>query len=128
MPSSDLRAFWPFSQQHAAGTLSPRLHPLAQLCATCWLTRLPGSTNLQAARLRKAWRAGQGAITLKVEGADIKVRDAHLLQPHITIQPDVPSSPAHTLVAEMMIMAGEAAGALGEPFLLDCASVMCSLL
>lgn len=53
-------------------------------------------------------------MSFDLNGANIKVRDAHLLQPSISIYPEETHTPAQSLVAEMMIMAGEAAGAYGE--------------
>ncbi|KAK9805847.1 hypothetical protein WJX73_007247 [Symbiochloris irregularis] len=67
-----------------------------------------------AAQLRNQWRRDQGAVVFNVNSASVKVRDAHLEQPTITIEPDQQDTNANRLVAEMMILAGEAAGRHGK--------------
>ena len=70
---------------------------------------------MQAAVLRLAWRKSQGAVMLNKQDVEIRVEEAHLLRPRITIEEEPVDTPAKLLVAEMMIMAGEAVGAYGAP-------------
>ena len=60
------------------------------------------------AQLRYGWRHSQGAISIHLPEAMIKVRNDE-----ITIQV-LDESPARQLVAEMMILAGEVAGRYGQ--------------
>ncbi|HEY9642948.1 MAG TPA: ribonuclease R family protein [Coleofasciculaceae cyanobacterium] len=60
------------------------------------------------AKRREAWRLSQGAITIRMPESSIKVYDDE-----ITIQV-LEDSLSRTLVAEMMILAGEVAGRYGE--------------
>jgi exoribonuclease-2 len=60
------------------------------------------------AQRRQAWRHSQGAISIHMPEAMIKVQDDE-----ITIQV-LDDSPARQLVAEMMILAGEVAGRYGQ--------------
>lgn len=62
----------------------------------------------EAAQLRKSWRHSQGAISIQVPEAMIKVHDDE-----ITIEV-LDDSPSRQLVAEMMILAGEVAGRYGQ--------------
>jgi exoribonuclease II len=60
------------------------------------------------AKRREAWRLSQGAITIRMPESSIKV-----YEDEITIQV-LEDSLSRTLVAEMMILAGEVAGRYGE--------------
>ncbi|MEH2259625.1 ribonuclease catalytic domain-containing protein [Nostoc sp.] len=60
------------------------------------------------ARRRKAWRYAQGAISITMPEATIKVKGEEI---HIDILDD---SPSRQLVAEMMIVAGEVAARYGK--------------
>jgi exoribonuclease II len=60
------------------------------------------------AKRREAWRQSQGAITIRMPESSIKVYNDE-----ITIQV-LEDSSSRTLVAEMMILAGEVAGRYGE--------------
>lgn len=71
----------------------------------------------QASRARRAWREAQGAVTIFLDEADIKVDDARLERPRVAIKRlNTETSPSRTLVSEMMIMAGQIAAEYGEPF------------
>lgn len=63
----------------------------------------------QAAQLRQRWRHSQGAISIKMPEASIKVKN----DDEITIEV-LDSSASREMVAEMMILAGEVAGRYGE--------------
>lgn len=60
------------------------------------------------ARLRKTWRQSQGAISIQLPEASIKVKDDEIT---IDVLED---SASRQLVAEMMILAGEVAGHYGQ--------------
>ncbi|MEH2353069.1 ribonuclease catalytic domain-containing protein [Nostoc sp.] len=60
------------------------------------------------AQRRRAWRYAQGAISITMPEATIKVKDEEI---HIDILDD---SPSRQLVAEMMIVAGEVAARYGK--------------
>lgn len=62
----------------------------------------------QAAKLRQSWRQSQGAISINLPEALIKVKDDEII---IEVLND---SQARQLVAEMMILAGEVAGNYGQ--------------
>lgn len=68
---------------------------------------------MQAAQLRRAWRDSKGAVSFAPDDVEVRVEDAHLPNPRVTIQPQLQSSAASMLVAEMMILAGEAVGTFG---------------
>lgn len=69
----------------------------------------------QLAVLRRRHRAGCGAVEISMPECAVTVEDAHLEEPAVSIQEeDQFASPARQLVAEMMILAGEAAGELGR--------------
>lgn len=61
-----------------------------------------------SAKLRQSWRLSQGAISINLPEAMIKVKEDE-----ITIEV-LEDSPARQLVAEMMILAGEAVGRYGQ--------------
>ncbi len=60
------------------------------------------------AKRRESWRRSQGAISIHMPESSIKVEDDEII---INVLDD---SPSRTLVAEMMILAGEVAGRYGE--------------
>lgn len=71
----------------------------------------------EAARVRKAWRATRGAIDIDLPEAkmDVPFSDLSSPKPAITItRLSQWESAARVMVAEMMILAGEAAGDLGR--------------
>jgi len=70
----------------------------------------------QASELRQQWRTAQGAITFSMHESSIKVDDPRLADPRVTVQRiNTYDSPSRSLVAEMMILAGQAAATFGEP-------------
>ncbi|KAG6551326.1 hypothetical protein Mapa_007112 [Marchantia paleacea] len=68
----------------------------------------------EAATLRANWRHSQGAITAHVPETDVKVTNADSPDPTIEVTVKDQSTPAMQLVAEMMIMCGEAIASIGE--------------
>ena len=73
------------------------------------------SRPAQASKARKAWRERQGAATIFLDECDIKVEDARLDRPHISVKRlNTESSASRTLVSEMMIMAGQIAAEYGK--------------
>ena len=71
--------------------------------------------SMQASKARRAWREQQGAVTIFLDECDIRVDDARLQHPSISVRRlSTESSPSRTLVSEMMIMAGEIAAQYGQ--------------
>lgn len=72
---------------------------------------------LQAAQLRQGWRVKHGAIQLSMPECDMRIIQPNSLVPDISMRfsDGGEDSPAQTLVSELMIMANEAIGLLGEP-------------
>ncbi|KAL3692670.1 hypothetical protein R1sor_006321 [Riccia sorocarpa] len=73
----------------------------------------------EAAKLRASWRASQGAIMANVPETDVKVTNPYSLEPIIELSVKDQSTPAMQLVAEMMIMCGEAVALFGENYRLS---------
>uniref|UniRef100_A0A383WAQ3 RNB domain-containing protein n=1 Tax=Tetradesmus obliquus TaxID=3088 RepID=A0A383WAQ3_TETOB len=70
----------------------------------------------EAARLRRAWRVSRGCIDIDLPEAQLKVEQAQLdaLRPAVSCTKlSQWESAARLMVAEMMILAGEAVGSLG---------------
>ncbi|PRW58916.1 ribonuclease [Chlorella sorokiniana] len=64
---------------------------------------------------RRSWRLTSGATEIAMPESMVSVEGAHEEEPRITIEEeDQYASPARQLVAEMMILAGEAVGELGR--------------
>ena len=71
--------------------------------------------SMQASRARRAWREAQGAVSISLAECDVKVDDARLERPSISLtRLNTDASPSRTLVSEMMIMAGQIATEYGE--------------
>ena len=71
--------------------------------------------SVQASRARRAWREAQGAVSISLAECDVKVDDARLERPTISLtRLNTEASPSRTLVSEMMIMAGQIAAEYGE--------------
>ncbi|KAL2635015.1 hypothetical protein R1flu_006494 [Riccia fluitans] len=68
----------------------------------------------EAATLRAKWRASQGAVIANVPETDVKVKNPDSPEPVIELCVKDQSTPAMQLVAEMMIMCGEAVALFGE--------------
>ena len=74
--------------------------------------------SMQASRARRTWREAQGAVSISLAECDVKVDDARLERPKISLtRLNTEASPSQTLVSEMMIMAGQIAAKYGEAFL-----------
>lgn len=73
------------------------------------------STALQASEVRQQWRVKQGAITIALDESEVRISDSLLLDPEVTIERlNVSKSPSRSMVAEMMILAGQVAATIGE--------------
>lgn len=71
--------------------------------------------GLQAARLRQAWREAQGAATIFLDECSVRVSDASAEDPEVRLERlSVGASPSRAMVAELMILAGQVAAAVGE--------------
>lgn len=71
---------------------------------------------IQASRLRQAWREAQGAANISLDECQVRVGDARAEDPAIRLERvNMWDSPARNMVAEMMILAGQVAAALGAP-------------
>ncbi len=71
--------------------------------------------SVQASKARRAWREAQGAVSISLAECDVKVDDARLERPNISLtRLNTEASPSQTLVSEMMIMAGQIAAEYGE--------------
>ncbi|CAM6101170.1 unnamed protein product [Calypogeia fissa] len=68
----------------------------------------------EAANCRAKWRTSQGAILSNMPEPEIKVRDPDSIEPSIILEVKDQSTPAMQLVAEMMILCGEAISTVGE--------------
>lgn len=80
---------------------------------------------LQASELRQQWRVQQGAITIALDESEVRVSDPLALDPTVTVERvNVAKSPARTMVAEMMILAGQVAATIGEHFLMTPSSLL----
>ena len=74
--------------------------------------------SLQASRARRAWREAQGAVSFSLAECDVKVDDARLDRPRVSLtRLETEASPSRMLVSEMMIMAGQIAAEYGERLL-----------
>ncbi len=72
--------------------------------------------SAQAAKLRQAWREAQGAATISLDECQIRVSDSTAQDPDISLERlQVWESPSRSMVAEMMILAGQIAATLGAP-------------
>lgn len=68
----------------------------------------------QAAKLRQAWREAQGAASISLDECQVRVADASAQDPAISLERlQVWESPARSMVAEMMILAGQIAATVG---------------
>ena len=68
----------------------------------------------QAAELRRGWRAGQGAATIFLDECSVRIGDAAAEDPEVSLERlAVGSSPSRAMVAELMILAGQVAAAVG---------------
>ncbi|KAL4445906.1 hypothetical protein ABPG77_009105 [Micractinium sp. CCAP 211/92] len=70
---------------------------------------------LQIAQLRREHRLASGATEILMPESSVRVEGAHTEEPEVTIEEECQhESPSRQMVAEMMILAGEAVGELGR--------------
>ena len=69
---------------------------------------------MQAALARASWREAQGAINIDRLDSDVRVDNPESWDARISFLPET-TGPSRSLVAEMMIMAGEIAACMGAP-------------
>lgn len=80
-------------------------------------TRTLGKMWFQAAEVRERWREEQGALSIHMPEAKVRVVEPQSPDPSVQVHAGLNGGgdqPSQRLVSEMMILAGQAIASLGE--------------